>query len=301
MSSIEIHIVDGNNWANRAFYACPAMTNSKGEHVNAIRGFHEMVRSLERRMQRGDKVVFVFDGKSVNTWRWKAIDAWLRENSSYTGVGTEGYKGKRERKPELSPQIPLIVEALRLAGHCVFVGKTYEADDIIGTLAVRLSKYGKVFIHSTDKDFAQLVTRKITLLRPKQDPCTPDRIRDVFGVKPSQIRDYLTMTGDSVDNVPGLPGVAATTAIKLLSEYQNLDNVIKAVREGKIKGKSKWILALKGEYPLMDLDLQRDLIQIDTNVPRMPKSLEDIERKQSNDKALKKLKRRLEMSELLHV
>ncbi len=301
MSKIEIHVVDGNNWANRAFYACPEMKNSKGEHVNAIRGFHEMVRALGRRMQRGDHVVFAFDGKSVDTWRWKAIDRWLRANSTYEGVGTEGYKGKRERKPELSPQIPIIIQALRLAGHSVYVGKTYEADDLIGTISVRMSKFGHVLIHSTDKDFAQLVNNSITLLRPKQDPCTPERILDVFGVKPSQIRDYLTMTGDSIDNVPGLPGVAATTAIKLLTEYGNLDNVVKAVLSGKIKGKSKWILALKGEYPLMDLDLQRDLIQIDTNVPRMPKSLEDIARKQPNDKELKKLKRRLEMSELLHV
>jgi DNA polymerase-1 len=301
LSNIEIHIVDGNNWANRAFYACPTLTNSKGEHVNAIRGFHEMVRALERRMQRGDHVAFAFDGKSVDTWRWKAINAWLSENRTYDGAGTEGYKGKRERKPELSPQIPIIIQALRLAGYPVFVGKTYEADDLIGTLAVRMSKFGSVFIHSSDKDFAQLVNKRVTLLRPKQDPCTPDRIKEVFGVAPSKIRDYLTMTGDAIDNVPGLPGVASATAIKLLTEYGNLDNIVQAVLDQKLKGNSKWVRAIKGEYPLMDLDLQRDLIQIDTNVPKMPKSLRDIARKSPDDKALKKLKRRLEMSELLHV
>ena len=293
-----LHLIDGNNWLSRAFFAAPKLNSSKGFPTGAIKAMSGMIMAKYRKeLENTDRplIVFAFDGTRTGTWRARAVSRWLEENPDYIH---EGYKGTRTSEPELREQLPVIVEACKLAGFPVFRGSTYEADDIIGTLATRFASVCKVHIHSSDKDFAQLVDSRITLMRPNAE-IDESKVVEVFNVLPSQIQDYLAMTGDSVDNIPGVPGIGAGTAVKLLDEYGSLNAVLKNVN--KIKGNSRWLKALKGEYPLMDLDLQRSLVQIDTNVPKLPRTLDDLMTSAPNDKALKKLKKQLELASLLHV
>lgn len=293
-----LHLIDGNNWMSRAFFAAPKLTNSKGFPVGAIKAMSGMLMAKYRsELDNTDRplIVVVFDGSRTDTWRSKAVRVWLEENEGFIH---EGYKGTRTSEPDLREQIPHMVKACKLAGFPVYQGSTYEADDIIGTLALRFSKFCKVEIHSSDKDFAQCIGQRVKLMRPNM-AIDESNVVEVFNVLPNAIQDYLAMIGDGVDNIPGIPGIGPGTAVKLLEEYGSLDAVIANVP--KIKGNSRWLKALKGQYPLMDLELQRSLVQIDTNVPKLPRTLDELYSCRANDKALLKLKKQLELSSLLHV
>lgn len=299
----QIDLIDGNNWLNRAYYAAPKLTNSKGEPTGAIKAMCGMVQALYRALSdKGTPIIVpVFDGKRNATWRSKAVRMWLEDHPEYVDQelpGHEGYKGKRVSEDDIRSQLLHMQTILKAAGYPVFVGNTYEADDIIGTIASRFGRKHKVNIHSSDKDFAQLVTKNVTLVRPK-DVIRPDGVVQVFGVKPSQIQDYLVMIGDGVDNIPGIPGIGSATAIKLLNEYGSLDALLKSVNS--IKGNAQWLKALRGQTAMMDLDLQRELIHIDLNVPKLPKTLQGLKLSDADNKQLLKLKRRFELSSMLHV
>ncbi|MFC4653583.1 DNA polymerase I [Rheinheimera marina] len=211
-------LVDGSSYLFRAYHSPPHLTNSRGEATGAIYGVVNMLKSLLKQYQP-DEMVVVFDAKGP-TFR----------NEMYAD-----YKAHRPPMPDdLRTQIePLhkIIQAMGLPLLCI---SGVEADDVIGTLAMQYSQLGRhVLISTGDKDMAQLVTDKVTLINTMTDTLLdPAGVQEKFGIGPDLIIDYLALMGDKVDNIPGLPGVGEKTALALLQGigsiaqlYQRLDEI----------------------------------------------------------------------------
>jgi len=209
-------LVDGSSYLYRAYHALPDLRSPDGFPTGAIHGFIAMMRWLRERYP-AEHAVCVFDAKGP-TFR----DAWYDQ-----------YKAQRAPMPDpLRQQIEPIHEAVRLLGWPVLEVPGIEADDAIGTLA-RVAAAGghKVLISTGDKDLAQLVTADVTLMNTMSKPPEVLDIAGVkakFGVAPERIVDYLTLIGDSVDNVPGVEKVGPKTAAKWIADFGSLDGVVAA-------------------------------------------------------------------------
>mgnify|MGYP003872758213 CR=1 FL=1 len=204
-------IVDGHAYAYRAFYAIRDLRGPGGQPTNAIFGFVKMVTRLERVAQPTHRVV-IWDG-GLAAERLTALPE---------------YKAQRPpMPPALQGQLDEIVAWLQAAAIPSWRRPGVEADDWIGALACRAAADGwSVVIASSDKDFMQLVSERIGLINPN-DPSetvwTPEQVRDKTGVEPDQIVDWLSLVGDSVDNIPGVPGVGVKTAARLLRQFGSVD------------------------------------------------------------------------------
>ena len=198
-------IIDGTNQMYRAFYAVKGGLSHKGVPTNAVIGFYRMMFSYLRRFQP-DELLIVFDNKGKNFRH----EMWPE------------YKGTRDKDPaiqeSLRTQLPIIMQLAVYCGFCVVSKYGVEADDIIGAAA-----NCKSLISSGDKDFAQLVSKKVRLYNPNKDAIiTPKNCKQYFGVEADRIIDFLTLDGDSIDNIPGVPGVGTVTAQKLIEAYDDL-------------------------------------------------------------------------------
>jgi len=209
-------LVDGSSYLYRAFHAMPDLRAPDGFPTGAIHGFVAMMNWLRERYP-AEHAVCVFDAKGP-TFR----DDWYPE-----------YKAQRAPMPEpLAQQIPAIHEVVRLLGWPVLEVPGIEADDAIGTLARVAAESGhQVLISTGDKDLAQLVNGRVTLMNTMSKP--PERldiegVKAKFGVPPERIVDYLTLIGDTVDNVPGVDKVGPKTAVKWLAEFGSLDGIVAA-------------------------------------------------------------------------
>ncbi len=205
-------LVDGSSYLYRAFHAMPDLRNAEGEPTGALYGMINMLRRLHNDYPAA-YIACVFDAKG-KTFR----DDLYAE-----------YKANRASMPEdLARQVEPIHAAVRAMGWPVLAVEGIEADDVIGTLAVQAVVHGMDCVISTgDKDLAQLVNGHVTLVNTMSNE-TLDRagVTAKFGVPPELIVDYLTLVGDTVDNVPGVPKVGPKTAVKWLTQYGNLDGVI---------------------------------------------------------------------------
>ncbi len=214
-------LIDGSNWLFRAFHALPPLTAPDGTPTGAVFGMNNMLRRLIKDYQpRSLAMVFDPPGRT------------FRED-----IFAE-YKGTRSATPEdLTRQFPLVVELCEALGLRVLQVPGVEADDVIGTLAVRAAAAGQdVLIVTGDKDMAQLVTPNIHLLDTmKNRRMDAAGVVEKFGVPPERIVDYLALMGDTSDNIPGVPGVGEKTAARLIAEYGSLDGVVAAA--DSIKGK----------------------------------------------------------------
>ena len=209
-------LVDGSSYLYRAYHAMPDLRGPDGFPTGAIHGVLAMMKWLRERYP-AEHAVCVFDAKGP-TFR----DAWYDQ-----------YKAQRAPMPEaLAQQIEPIHEAVRLLGWPVLEVPGIEADDAIGTLAALAAASGhQVLISTGDKDLAQLVTPQVTLINTMAKPpevLDVEAVQAKFGVPPSAIVDYLTLVGDTVDNVPGVDKVGPKTAVKWLAEYGSLDGVVAA-------------------------------------------------------------------------
>lgn len=315
-----VHVVDVSNWLYRAFFACAPLTAPDGTPTGAVKSFIQMANKLvmeSREDPGGSHVVFVCDPVGKPTWRHKAVKQWVDTcDQDYvdTVFGIKDgkpksplYKGTRnkEGQEDIKPQIKLVYTILKAAGFCVLRKAPYEADDICGTIVHRFKNIAKVKVYSRDKDYTQLVDHpNVTLIMAKQANSaerriTLDNVNDFFGVPVENIIDMLALAGDGVDNIPGLPGVGDATAVKLIQAYGTTENLQK--NASQLKGKAKYILALNGKHPMMDLDLMRSLVTIDRNVPKMPKTLFECRIGESDDKQLKALKKRLGFKTIFHI
>ncbi|MCB1748346.1 MAG: DNA polymerase I [Gammaproteobacteria bacterium] len=214
-------LVDGSSYLYRAFHALPMLTNSKHHPTGAMHGVIAMLRRLVQSYQP-DYFAVVFDPRGP-TLR----DEWYAD-----------YKANRPPMPdELAVQIEPLHDIIRALGYPLLQVAGVEADDVIGTLATQAEAAGMDVVISTgDKDLAQLVDDHVSLINTMDDSVL-DRagVEAKFGVPPERIVDYLTLVGDSVDNVPGVPKVGPKTAVKWLGEYGSLDDIIAHAED--IKGK----------------------------------------------------------------
>ena len=200
-------IVDGHAYAYRAFHAIRELRSPTGQPTNAIYGFIKMLAKMRATLSPTHLIV-VWDG-GLSAERMVALPE---------------YKAHRPEMPaDLGPQIDEITRYLEAANIASFCGEGVEADDYIACLARRaLDADMEVVIASSDKDFMQLVLPGIGLLNPNdktQAVWTAEQVRAKTGVEPSQIVDWLSLIGDSVDNIPGVPGVGPKTAADLLQQF----------------------------------------------------------------------------------
>ncbi|SAK38971.1 DNA polymerase I [Caballeronia glebae] len=213
-------LVDGSSYLYRAYHAMPDLRGPDGGPTGALYGMINMLRRLRREIN-AEYSACVFDAKG-KTFR----DDWYAE-----------YKANRPSMPEdLSRQIEPIHVAVRALGWPLVMIEGVEADDVIGTLAVAAEKRGmKVIVSTGDKDLAQLVTDHVTLINTMTNE-TLDRagVLTKFGVPPERIVDYLSLIGDTVDNVPGVEKCGPKTALKWLTQYDTLDGIVEHASE--IKG-----------------------------------------------------------------
>lgn len=205
-------LVDGSSYLYRAYHALPDLRNGEGLPTGAIYGMINMLRKL-RNDYPAEYIACVFDAKG-KTFRDDLYPA---------------YKEHRPSMPEdLARQIEPIHEAVRALGWPIVVVEGVEADDVIGTLACQATQQGVRTVVSTgDKDLAQLVNDSVTLVNTMSgEVLDPPGVVAKFGVAPERIVDYLSLIGDAVDNVPGVPKVGPKTAVKWLTEYGTLDNIM---------------------------------------------------------------------------
>jgi DNA polymerase-1 len=212
MPARKLVLVDGSSYLYRAFHALPELRNAQGEPTGAIYGVLGMLRRLVSD-HKADYLGCVFDARG-KTFRDEIYP---------------DYKGHRPSMPEdLACQIEPLHEAIRAMGWPVVVCEGVEADDVIATLAAQASAEGLTTVVSTgDKDLAQLVDGQVTLVNTMtNETLDVAAVEAKFGVPPERIVDYLTLVGDAVDNVPGVPKVGPKTAVKWLGQYGTLDGVI---------------------------------------------------------------------------
>ena len=243
--SVPVVLVDGSSYLFRAYHALPPLTNSKGMPTGAIKGVINMMRSL-RKDYSSANIIVIFDAKGP-TFR----------NEMYSE-----YKAHRPPMPDdLRPQIAPIHAIIQAMGLPLLVIPGVEADDVIGTLAHQATQQGVDTLISTgDKDMAQLVSKHVKLVNTMTNTYM-DRagVVEKFGVTPEQIIDYLAITGDKVDNIPGVPGAGPKTAVKWLTAYDSLENLIQNADDigGKIGEK------LRAALPDLPLSKQLTTIKLD--------------------------------------
>ena len=239
-------LVDGSSYFFRAFHALPPLKNSKGQSTGAIYGVANMIKRLAKDYE-STNIAVVFDAKG-KTFR----DEWYPD-----------YKAHRPPMPvELSSQFQPLLSVLAAMGFPLLIIDGVEADDVIGTLAQQATKVGLPVIISTgDKDMAQLVNEHVTLINTmSREKLDINGVEAKFGVKPEQIIDYLTLVGDTSDNVPGVTKCGPKTAAKWLAQYSTLDNLL--ADADNISGKI-------GEYlraGIPHLPLSKQLVTIKTDV-----------------------------------
>src|SRR5690554_5910991 len=261
-------LVDGSSYLFRAYYAPPHLTNSAGEPTGAIYGVVNMLKSLLNQYEPTHMAV-VFDAKG-KTFR----------NDMYAE-----YKANRPPMPhELRTQIAPLHEIIKAMGLPLVVIDNVEADDVIGTLAQYATSQGRhTLISTSDKDMAQLVNEKVTLINTIDNRVsTPAAVEERFGVRPDQIIDFLALMGDSSDNIPGMPGVGEKTAQSILQGIDSIDAMLEnpeKITELSFRG-AKSMPAKIAEHKDILL-LSRDLATIKLDVD-LPMSLEAFERKGPN-------------------
>ena len=210
-------LIDGSSYLYRAYYATPNLTNAKGEPTGAILGVVNMLRSMIKAYPT-EQIMVVFDAKG-KTFRHDMYDQ---------------YKANRATMPDdLRQQIQPLHQIIRAMGLPLISIEGVEADDVIGTLARRASEKGLHTLISTgDKDLAQLVTPRITLINTMTNKVlNEDSVQEKFGVPPAHIIDLLTLVGDTSDNVPGLPGVGEKTAQAMITQLGGIGSIYARIDE----------------------------------------------------------------------
>ncbi|MDP2828700.1 MAG: DNA polymerase I [Sulfuricellaceae bacterium] len=266
-------LVDASSYLYRAFHALPDLRNRHNEPTGAIYGVLNMLRRLHQDIE-SEYSVCVFDAKG-KTFR----------DDIYPD-----YKGHRPPiPPDLAAQIEPLHDCIRALGWPMLAVEGVEADDVIGTLAQIASRNGMRTVISTgDKDMAQLVDEQVSLINTmSNEKLDPGGVTEKFGIPPERIVDYLTLIGDTVDNVPGVEKVGPKTAVKWLSQYQTLDNLV--AHAGEIGG----VVGENLRRALDWLPVARELITIRCDVP-LPLALDQLHPQPQDDARLAALYERLE-------
>ena len=257
-----LHLIDGSAFIFRAYHALPPLTRaSDGLPVGAVSGFVNMLqRYIENNAgpDAATHVAVIFD-KGSHTFR----------NDMY-----DQYKANREAMPEdLRPQIPLTRDATRAFNIACEEIEGFEADDIIATLShMARNAGGRVTILSSDKDMMQLVGDGVEMLDPmKNKRIDREAVIEKFGVPPEGVVDVQALAGDSVDNVPGAPGIGIKTAALLINEFGNLESLLDRATEIKQPKRRQTLIDHRAQ-----IELSKRLVQLDCDMT-LPFGLDDLE------------------------
>lgn len=241
-------LIDGNSLINRAFYALPILNNVKGEPVNAVYGFANMLI------------------KAINDYKpnYIAVAFDLHAPTFRHKLYAEYKAGRRKMPDELASQLPILKDMLRLMNIKILEKETFEADDIIGTVSRRFPV--KSIILTGDRDSLQLINDNVDVYLTKRGlseilAVNDENIVENFGFNASQVVDFKSLAGDSSDNIPGVPGIGEKTAVDLLQKYGSLDGVYEHLDDCTPKMREK--LSQNRELAL----LSQTLATIDVNVP----------------------------------
>ncbi|WP_297516178.1 DNA polymerase I [uncultured Caulobacter sp.] len=268
--AVRLFLVDGSAYLFRAYHALPPLTRkSDGLPVGAVQGFCNMLWKLLRDMQ-GDTpthLAVIWD-HSEQTFRNKLYDQ---------------YKAHRPPPPEdLIPQFPLVREATRAFGVPAIELPGYEADDLIAAYACKAREVGgEAVIVSSDKDLMQLVGDGVSMYDPmKGVRIDREQVFEKFGVYPERVVDVQALCGDSVDNVPGAPGIGIKTAAQLITEYGDLDTLLERAGEIKQPKRRETLIAFADQ-----IRLSRALVKLDCDTP-LPEPLDDLKVREPDKAAL---------------
>ena len=261
-------LVDGSGYIFRAYYALPSLTRrTDGLVIGAVAGFSNMLFKLLREQSGQDRpthFAVIFDAKG-KTFR--------------SGIYPE-YKAHRPPAPEdLVPQFPLVREATRAFGALAIETPGFEADDIIASYAHQAEAKGaRVTVISSDKDLMQLVSDNIRMVDTmKNKVFGPDEVAEKFGVGPERVIDVQALAGDSVDNVPGVPGIGIKTAALLINEYGDLDTLLERAGEIKQNARREKLIANK-DLALVSRQLVTLKRDMDLEIPLEDLAVQDPDR-----------------------
>ena len=222
-----LFLLDGHSITHRAFYALPLLTNDEGQYTNAVFGFIRMLFSLTDEWNP-DRMVVTFD-KKAPTFRHEEY---------------EEYKANRKKMPEeLVPQIPMLQQTLAKLEIPIIAQEGYEADDLLGTLSKQAAAQDyDVYIITGDRDALQLVSENVKVMYTRKglsDLVIYDleKIFDKYELPPEKLIDMKGLMGDSSDNIPGVPGIGEKTAIKLLKQFDSIDEVLNNIDQ--VSGKKR--------------------------------------------------------------
>jgi len=253
MTCEEIYLIDGSAYIYRAYHAIAPLSNSNGLPTHAVYGFTTILRRIMRE-RRPECLAVAFDTRGP-VFRHRIYPE---------------YKANRPPMPDdLAVQIPYVRKIVQSYNILSLEHDDQEADDMIASVTDRLVGKGcRVVIVSSDKDLLQLVSDKVSMWDPMSDrTMDPEAVKNKYGLEPVQLLDYFSLTGDSSDNIPGVPGVGPKTAAKLISEYMDLDGLysrVEAMKPSRMKDK---LIAHRD-----DAYLARDLIRLnrEAEVPLEP-------------------------------
>ncbi|HKD65414.1 MAG TPA: DNA polymerase I [Candidatus Binataceae bacterium] len=280
-----LYLVDGSGYIFRAFHALPQLNNSRGLPTNAVYGFVRMLLKLLKDAHP-ERLAIVFDSPR-RTFRDDLF---------------QDYKANRTSPPnDLVVQIPFIHRAVEVFRIKSLILPGYEADDLIGTLALRAARQRiETVIVTGDKDFMQLVGPHITLWDTMRDKRIGTReVREKLGVEPKAVVDLMALMGDSIDNVKGVPGVGEKTASALIQKFGTLDNLLARLDElerSDLRGAKK--LAPTIAQHRDDVELARKLVRIDTDTP-VTVELDELAFHGIDEKATAELLRELEFNSIM--
>jgi len=243
-----LFLIDGSNYIYRAFYAIRELSNSKGFPTNAIYGFTNMLMKIIRE-KKPDGIAVFFDSP-VPTERHRIF---------------EGYKAHRPETPgELVQQLPAIRKVISAFQIKMVEVPGYEADDLLCTMAEKAAKKGDdVFLVTSDKDMLQVVGERIKVYDPMKDKVLDEEyVRERFGVGPERVTEFMALTGDAVDNIPGIKGIGEKTARELLAGVKDLDELLdhpEAIKKERLRNLVTENIDL--------VKMSKKLATIDTAVP----------------------------------
>jgi len=299
-----VFLLDAMSFIFRAYHAMQRsrpMSTRAGLPTAATYVFVNMIRKLrEDFVPKYFAAVFDPSGEVFRDERARSVATLRRWNSkvqAFEDVNYDGYKAKRESMPDdLRRQIPYIRRALEALRIPILMAEGFEADDVIGTLAREAAEqHHEVFIVTGDKDMMQLVTDRVKVLNPQKDNLIldPAKVTETLGVPPDKVIDVMALRGDSVDNIPGAPGIGDKGSVELIKEFGSVEAVLDRAAEVKRKTYRE-SLEQNREMVL----LSKELVTIDCRVP-LPLDLKAMETQSPDIEACRTLFTELEFTSML--
>src|SRR5947209_455034 len=296
--------MDTMSFIFRAYHAMARqrpMSTKKGVPTAATYVFVNMLRKLRADFSP-EYLAAVFDvaGPTFRDEQAKAVTSVRKfdiKTQTFKDVDYLGYKAQRkEMPPDLVQQVPYIRRALEAYRIPILEQKGFEADDVIGTLARKAAAQSyEVFVVSSDKDMLQLVNEKVCVLNPPKDNlvCDAAKVEEILGVRPEQVIDVMALRGDSIDNIPGAPGIGDKGSVDIITRFGTLDNALEHAAEVERKTYRESLLNNK-ETILWS----KQLVTIDTHVP-VELDLKTMEVQAPDAEAARRLFSALEFTTLL--